>query len=95
MARSRELARGQIAGDVHGLLKLLVATDDRRVLGVHAFGASATEIVHIGQAVMALGGTVDYFLETVFNYPTWAEAYKVAALNAVNTLRVVARARAA
>jgi NAD(P) transhydrogenase len=95
VARSRELARGQIAGDVHGLLKLLVATDDRRVLGVHAFGAQATEIVHIGQAVMALGGTVDYFLETVFNYPTWAEAYKVAALNVVNKLREVARVRAA
>jgi NAD(P) transhydrogenase len=72
-----------------------VAADDRRVLGVHAFGTSATEIVHIGQAVMALGGTVDYFLETVFNYPTWAEAYKVAALNAVNKLRDADRARAA
>jgi len=95
VARSRELARGQIAGDVHGMLKLLVSTDDRRVLGVHAFGAHASEIVHIGQAVMALGGTVDYFLETVFNYPTWAEAYKVAALNVVNRLREVARARAA
>jgi NAD(P) transhydrogenase len=93
VARSRELARGQIARDVHGLLKLLVAVDDRRVLGVHAIGAHATEVVHIGQAVMALGGTVDYFLETVFNYPTWAEAYKVAALNAVNKLRDGARTR--
>ncbi len=95
VARSHELARGQIAGDVHALLKLLVAIDDRRVLGVHAFGAHATEIVHIGQAVMALGGTVDYFLDTVFNYPTWAEAYKVAALNAVNKIRVSTRPIAA
>ena len=68
-------------------MKLLVSADDRTLLGVHVFGAGATELVHIGQAVMALGGTVDYFVDTVFNYPTLAECYKVAALDAVNKLR--------
>ena len=68
-------------------MKLLVSADDRKLLGVHAFGAGATELVHIGQAVMGLGGTVDYLVDTVFNYPTLAEAYKVAALDAVNKLR--------
>ena len=66
----------------HGLVKLLVSPDDRTLLGVHAFGAGATEVVHIGQAVMGLGGTIDYLVDTVFNYPTLAEAYKVAALDA-------------
>ena len=68
---------------------LLVAQDERTLLGVHAFGTGATEVVHIGQAVMGLGGTVDYLVETVFNYPTLAEAYKVAALDAANKLREV------
>lgn len=86
VARYRELARGQIIGDTHGMLKLMVHARDRTVLGVHAFGAGATELVHIGQAVMALGGTVDYLVDAVFNYPTLAEAYKVAALDAVNRL---------
>ena len=85
----RELARGQILGDTHGLMKLLVSPDDRRLLGVHALGAQATEVVHIGQAVLGLGGTVDFLVETVFNYPTLAEAYKVAALDAVNKLSAV------
>jgi NAD(P) transhydrogenase len=85
----RELARGQILGDEHGLVKLLVSPEDRKLLGVHALGANATEVVHIGQAVMGLGGTVDFLVESVFNYPTLAEAYKVAALDAVNKLRAV------
>jgi NAD(P) transhydrogenase len=86
----RELARGQILGESHGLVKLLVSPADRTLLGVHAFGAGATEVVHIGQAVMGLGGTIDYLVESVFNYPTFAEAYKVAALDALNKLRAVA-----
>lgn len=85
----RELARGQILGESHGLVKLLVSPRDRTLLGVHAFGAGATEVVHIGQAVMGLGGTIDYLVESVFNYPTFAEAYKVAALDALNKLRAV------
>jgi NAD(P) transhydrogenase len=91
ISRYRELARGQILGDSYGVLKLLVSLEDRRLLGVHVFGTSATEIVHIGQAVMGNGGTVDYLVDAVFNYPTLAEAYKVAALDAVNKLRAVAR----
>jgi NAD(P) transhydrogenase len=89
VAHYRELARGQIIGDVHGMVKLLVSPGDGLLLGVHAFGAGATELVHIGQAVMGLGGTVEYIVETVFNYPTLAEAYKVAALDAANKLRAV------
>jgi NAD(P) transhydrogenase len=85
----RELARGHILGETHGLVKLLVSQVERTLLGVHAFGTGATEVVHIGQAVMGLGGTVDYLVETVFNYPTLAEAYKVAALDAANKLREV------
>ncbi len=85
----RELARGAILGETHGLVKLLVAPGDRTLLGIHAFGTGATELVHIGQAVMGLGGTVDYLVDTVFNYPTLAEAYKVAALDAANKLRAV------
>jgi NAD(P) transhydrogenase len=85
----RELARGQILGDTHGMVKLLVSPADRKLLGVHAVGANATEVVHIGQAVMGLGGTIDFLVESVFNYPTLAEAYKVAALDAFNKLRAV------
>jgi NAD(P) transhydrogenase len=85
----RELARGQILGDTHGLVKLLVSPEDHRLLGIHALGANATEVVHIGQAVMGLGGTVDFLVESVFNYPTLAEAYKVAALDALNKLNAV------
>ena len=86
VARYREIARGQILGDDSGLFKMLFHREDRRLLGVHIIGTAATELVHIGQAVLALGGGLDYFLETVFNYPTLAECYKVAALNAANKL---------
>jgi len=92
ISRWRELARGQILGDAHGMLKLLISAEDRSILGVHVFGTGATEVVHIGQAVMALGGTVDFLVDTVFNYPTLAESYKVAALDAMNKLRAVERA---
>jgi NAD(P) transhydrogenase len=73
------------------MLKLLVHTEDRSVLGVHVFGTAATDLVHIGQAVMGCGGTVDYLVDTVFNYPTLSEAYKVAALDVANKLRAVER----
>jgi NAD(P) transhydrogenase len=89
VSRYRELARGQIAGDSHGMLKLLVCTDDRKLLGVHIFGSNATELVHIGQAVMGCGGTIDYLIDAVFNYPTFSEAFKVAALDVMNKLRAV------
>jgi len=90
VARYRELARGAILGDVYGMLKLLVHADTRELLGVHVFGSQATELVHIGQTVMGCGGTVDYLVDAVFNYPTLAESYKVAALDAVNKMRAVA-----
>jgi NAD(P) transhydrogenase len=89
ISRYRELARGQIIGDSHGMLKLLVSTEDRRLLGVHVFGTGATELIHIGQAVMGCGGTVDYLVDAVFNYPTLAESYKVAALDATHKLRQI------
>jgi NAD(P) transhydrogenase len=86
VARYREIARGQIVGDDSGFFKMIFHRDDRRLLGVHIMGTGATELIHIGQAVLALGGGLDYFLDTVFNYPTLAECYKVAALNAANKL---------
>ncbi|WP_058188137.1 Si-specific NAD(P)(+) transhydrogenase [Terracidiphilus gabretensis] len=86
MAYYRETARGQIRGDTTGRLKLIFHRDTRKVLGVHIIGEGASELVHIGQAVMTLGGTVDYFVETVFNYPTLAECYKVAAFNGLGRL---------
>jgi len=86
-AHYREIARGQILGDRTGLLKLIFHYETRQLLGVHIIGAEAAELVHIGQAVLALGGKVDYFVDTVFNYPTLAECYKVAALDASNKLR--------
>lgn len=89
VARYGEIARGQILGDETGLLKLLFDPSSRRLLAVHVIGEGATELVHIGQAVLALGGTVDYFAETVFNYPTLAECYKVAALDGLNRLRML------
>jgi NAD(P) transhydrogenase len=73
------------------VLKLLVCLDTRKLLGVHVFGTGATELVHIGQAVMGCGGTIDYLVDAVFNYPTLAEAYKVAALDAMNKMRQIAR----
>ncbi|MFK3979363.1 Si-specific NAD(P)(+) transhydrogenase [Micromonospora sp. NPDC050397] len=91
VARYRELARGQIVGDSYGMLKLLVSPADGTLLGVHIFGTNATELVHIGQAVMGCGGGVDYLVDAVFNYPTLAEAYKVAALDAMNKLRHIAQ----
>ena len=91
VSRYRELARGQIIGDSYGVLKLLVSLADRSLLGVHVFGTGATELVHIGQAVMGCGGTVDYLVDAVFNYPTLAESYKVAALDATNKMREIAR----
>jgi NAD(P) transhydrogenase len=91
VSRYRELARGQIIGDSYGVLKLLVSLDDRTLLGVHVFGTGATELIHIGQAVMGCGGTVDYLVDAVFNYPTLAESYKVAALDATNKMRQIAR----
>ena len=86
IARFRETARGQILGLEQGMLKMLFSLEDHTLLGVHVEGEGATELVHIGQAVMALGGTLNYFIESVFNYPTLAEAYKVAALDAWNRL---------
>jgi NAD(P) transhydrogenase len=86
LARFHEIARGQIAGDETGLLKLLFHRQTRHLLCAHCIGDTATEIVHIGQAVMALGGTIDYFRDTVFNYPTMAECYKVAAFDGLNKL---------
>lgn len=91
VSRYRELARGQIIGDSYGMLKLLVSPTDHSLLGVHVFGTGATELVHIGQTVMGCGGTVDYLVDAVFNYPTLAESYKVAALDAMNKMRYVAR----
>jgi NAD(P) transhydrogenase len=90
-SRYRELARGQIVGDPYGMLKLIVHSETRRILGVHVFGTSATELVHIGQAIMGCDGTVDYLVDTVFNYPTLSEAYKVAALDVTNKMRAVDR----
>ena len=86
IARYKEIARGAIIGDDFGVLKLLFNPESRQVLGVHIFGSQASELLHIGQAVIQLGGTVDYFIETIFNYPTFAEAYRVAALNGVDKL---------
>lgn len=85
--RFREIARGQIVGDTTGMLKLCVHAETRELLGIHIIGFSASELVHIGQAVMAFKGTIDYFVDTVFNYPTLAEGYKIAALDASNRLR--------
>ncbi|MCH9641037.1 MAG: Si-specific NAD(P)(+) transhydrogenase [Actinomycetia bacterium] len=93
VSRYRELARGQIAGDSYGMLKLLVSTEDLRILGVHIFGTNATEMVHIGQAVMGCDGTVEYLVDVVFNYPTFSEAYKVAALEVMNKLRALKQFR--
>jgi NAD(P) transhydrogenase len=89
MSRYRELARGAIVGDSYGMLKLLVSTEDRTLLGVHVFGTNATDLVHIGQAIMGCGGTVDYLVDTVLNYPTLSEAYKVAALDVTNKIRAL------
>jgi NAD(P) transhydrogenase len=87
VAHYREIARGAIVGDDTGLLKILVHRETRKLLGVHILGTAATELIHIGQSFLALGGTLDVLVDTVFNYPTFAECYKVAALDAYNKLR--------
>ena len=89
VARYKEIARGHILGDHNGMLKLIFHIDTRRILGVWCMGTQATELVHIGQAVMALDGTLDYFVGNVFNYPTLAECYKVAALDGFNKMRAL------
>ncbi|HEY0758607.1 MAG TPA: Si-specific NAD(P)(+) transhydrogenase [Acidisarcina sp.] len=86
VAYYREIARGQIRGDTTGRLKLIFNRETKAILGIHIIGEGAAELVHIGQAVMTLGGTVDYFVDTVFNYPTLAECYKAAAFNGLNRL---------
>jgi NAD(P) transhydrogenase len=84
VAYYREIARGQIRGDTTGRLKLIFHRVNHSILGVHIIGEGASELLHIGQAVMALGGRLEYFVDTVFNYPTLAECYKVAAFNGLN-----------
>ena len=84
IARFRETSRGHIMGLNAGLMKMIFSLSTRRLLGVHIIGEGATELIHIGQAVLNLGGTLDYFIENTFNYPTLAEAYKIAALDAWN-----------
>jgi len=86
VAYYREIARGQIGGDTTGRRKLLFNRETRHLLGVHIIGEGATELLHIGQAVLSLNGTMDYFIDTVFNYPTLAECYKAAAFNGLNKL---------
>ncbi len=86
IARFRETSRGHIMGLSAGMMKMIFSLEDRRLLGVHIVGEGATELVHIGQAVLNLGGTLDYFIENTFNYPTLAEAYKIAALDAWNRM---------
>lgn len=87
-ARYREIARGQIIGDSTGLLKLIFHQETRDLLGVHIIGEGASELVHIGQAVLAFKGKIDYFINTVFNYPTLAECYKTAAFDGINRLGI-------
>ena len=89
IARYREISRGPILGDDSGMFKMLFHRDHRTLLGCHCIGSGATELIHVGQAVLALGGGLDYFLTNVFNYPTLAECYKVAAHNAANKLSLV------
>jgi len=90
MARFRETSRGHIMGLQSGMMKMIFGLKDRKLLGVHIVGEGATELIHIGQAVLNLGGTLDYFVENTFNYPTLAEAYKIAALDAFNRMPPVA-----
>jgi NAD(P) transhydrogenase len=95
VARFRETSRGHIMGIGSGFMKMLFALETRRLLGVHIVGEGATELIHIGQAVLNLEGTLDYFVENTFNYPTLAEAYKVAALDAWNRMPKTQPSRAA
>lgn len=87
VAQYREIARGQLIGDDTGMLKMLFHQESRTILGIHAIGTGATELIHIGQCAMAFNATLDYFIDAVFNYPTLAECYKVAAMNGLNTLQ--------
>ena len=89
IANYREIARGQLLGDEIGMLKMLIHQETHELLGVHVIGTGATELIHIGQAVMALDGTVEFFVNNVFNFPTLAECYKVAAYNGLNKLNNV------
>lgn len=89
MVRYRELAKGQMLGGMDGFLKIIFSPDDYKILGVHAFGEGATEIVHIGQVIMTCGGDIRYFRDAVFNYPTLAEAYTVAAQNGLRKLGIL------
>lgn len=89
IARYNETARGQILGDHSGMFKMIFHRDTGKLLGVHCIGSGATELVHIGQAVMLLEGGLDYFINSVFNYPTLAECYKIAALNAYNKIQLI------
>lgn len=82
----REMARGHISGDLHGLLKVIFHRETHALLGIHIIGAGATELIHIGQSVLTYGGTVEYFVHNVFNYPTMAECYRTAALDGLNRL---------
>lgn len=86
IARFREISRGHIMGLENGMMKLVFSLSDRKLLGAHIVGEGATELIHIGQAVLNLGGTIDYFVENAFNYPTLAEGYKIAALDAYNRM---------
>jgi NAD(P) transhydrogenase len=92
IARLRETSRGHIMGLQSGMMKMLFSLVDRKLLGVHIIGEGATELIHIGQAVLNLGGTLDYFVQNTFNYPTLAEAYKIAALDAYNRMAPFQRA---
>ncbi|HET7237817.1 MAG TPA: Si-specific NAD(P)(+) transhydrogenase, partial [Terrimicrobiaceae bacterium] len=94
IARFNEIARGQISGDDSGMFKMIFGREDGKLLAVHCIGSGATELIHVGQAVIGLGGGLDYFLNTVFNYPTLAECYKVAAYNAANKINYVRRIKA-
>jgi len=89
IAHYKEVARGQLLGDQSGMLKLLIHQETHQLLGVHVIGTGATELVHIGQAVLAYNGKAEFFINNVFNYPTLAETYKVAAFNGLNKLRYV------
>jgi NAD(P) transhydrogenase len=91
VAYYREIARGQIRGDTTGRLKLIFHRETNDLLGVHIIGEGASELIHIGQAVLTLKGKVDYFVNTVFNYPTLAECYKAAAFNGLNKLTKMTR----
>jgi hypothetical protein len=90
VARFRENSRGQILGLRDGILKLSFGLDDRKLLGVHIVGEGATELIHIDEVVLAFNGTLDYFVDTVVNYPTLADTYKIAALDAYNRFRTSA-----